>query len=179
VTAAGWPGPAATPWSDLDCPECNAPPERCRHCCATGQGWAGAVATASCRPCLAELEQRAQAGLAEPIADDAHRKAVEAAVRRGGLDSSSDRPCRGCLKHRFVLLGGGSGHGKINAPGGADAGRGSQPQAQACAFHLICLKQEKRRPRLKQAIDSRSALFAKTLAGQLAGLPETNPAIAC
>jgi len=171
VTAAAWPQghSDALERSGL-AQECNAATGALPPLLRTGQGVGWRLWQQQLQTLLAELEQRAQAGLAEQIADDAQQEAVEAAVRRGGLDQQQRQAVQGLLKHRFVLLGGGPGTGKTATVVQMLAAVLSlRPQLRV---HLSA-PTGKAAARLKQAIDSRSASLPETLAGQLAGLPCT------
>jgi len=124
-----WPGPGNATRQ----PEPLARPLPSRTGQAGGLGACGQHAAAD--PCWPQLEQRAQAGLAEPNCGTARtiRKPVEAAVRRAGLDSAARQAVQGLLKRSAsVCLAASPGpSGKTATVGfGRNAGRGSQPQAQ-------------------------------------------------
>jgi len=170
VTAAAWPQGPQRAWSDLDWPrKQRRHRSACRHCCAPARGWAGACGqTAAADPAgRAEATGPSRAG-ENDCGTTRQQEPWRQAVRpRWPRSAAATGPCRGLLKHRFVLRGAVRAREKP-ATVVADAGPRFSASGPAAAFTYSCPKQEKAggaRTAQTARSDSRFRLFARGVGG--------------
>jgi len=177
VTAAAWPQGHSDALSDLDWPRiANAPPGALPPLAAPpARGWAGACGNSAAEPLLGELEQRAQAGLAERLRTTRQQESRGGSRPPRWPRSAAATAVQGCLKASLSsCLAAVRATGK-NAHGGADAGRGFfRPQAPAARSTYLPTGKSGGTGSKNRASTSRPPLLPENVGGtKLAGLPAT------